>query len=464
MIRLTHGVTPDRRGQQFRISRQAGEDSAVSGLRFCFITTFYPPNNFGGDGVAIQRMARALVKRGHQVTVIHDLDAFKLMNTNGVTPASRADNDGVERIPLRSGFGALAPMITHQLGMPLINRRRILEILARGNFDVIMYNNISLVGGPRVLAYGSALKLYFAHEYWLVCPMHLLWRDDREPCVAQRCLRCTLIHRRPPQPYRWTGMLERNLRHVDTFIVPSDFSRRKHREFNFAHEIEVLPYFLPELDSDPTAVATRMHDRPYFLFVGRLERAKGAQDLIAAFRTYADADLLIAGAGNYRSELEALSIANPRIKFLGRVEEPNLRRYYRDAIAVLVPSLCYETFGLILIEAFRESTPVIARRRGPLPELIEQSGGGEVFSDQAELLAAMRRLQGDLEYRSRLGREGHCAYHERWSADVIIPRFLEIVRETARRRKRADIADAISDAQCSVAVEPVLSPAERHRG
>ena len=44
-------------------------------LRIAMFTTFYPPYSFGGDAIGIQRMARALVARGHAVTVIHDIDA-----------------------------------------------------------------------------------------------------------------------------------------------------------------------------------------------------------------------------------------------------------------------------------------------------------------------------------------------------------------------------------------------------
>ncbi len=414
-------------------------------LRCCFITTFYPPYNFGGDGIAIQRMARALVERGHHVTVIHDVDSFKILNFNHEPTASASIDDGVAIVGLRSRLGALAPIITHQLGRPLVNRRRILDVLERGNFDVIIYNNISLVGGPRVLAYGSALKLYLAHDHWLVCPMHVLWRDNREPCTGKRCMRCTLHHHRPPQLYRWTGTLERSLAHVDTFITASESSRRKHREFGFSREMEVLPYFPSELDSDPMQLAIRPHERPYFLFAGRLEEIKGAQDLIAAFRDYADADLLIAGAGGYRSRLEAACGDDTRVKFLGHLEEHDLRRYYRHALAVIAPSLCFETFGLVLVEAFKESTPVIARRRGSFPELIQQSNGGELFSDRAELLAAMRRIQDDAGYRKWLGLQGHRAYLQRWCADVVVPSFLEIVRKTAERREREDIISALSD-------------------
>ncbi len=415
----------------------------MRGLRFCFITTFYPPYNFGGDGIAIQRMARALVQRGHSATVVHDVDAYKVLNFGNEPDPSPFADDGVEVVALRSSLGALSPILTHQLGSPLANRGRILEVLERGHFDVIIYNNISLVGGPRVLAYGSALKLYLAHDHWLVCPMHVLWRDNREPCTGQHCMRCTFRHRRPPQLYRWTGMLERNLAHIDAFITGSEFSRSKHREFGFSREMEVLPYFPSETETDAIEAAGRPHQRPYFLFAGRLEEIKGAQDLISAFRQYADADLLIAGAGSQRPQLEAAVNNDARVKFLGQLEEQDLRRYYRHALAVIVPSLCFETFGLVLIEAFKESTPVIARRRGPFPELIEQSGGGELFSDHAELLASMQRIQGNPEYRNRLGSQGHDAYRKRWCADIVVPGLIEIIRKTAQRRGRDQIVAAL---------------------
>jgi glycosyltransferase involved in cell wall biosynthesis len=415
----------------------------VRGLRFCFITTFYPPYNFGGDGIAIQRLARALVEREHRVTVIYDVDAYNAMNRNCEPATPLCEDDGVEIVALRSRFGALTSIVTHQFGKPLANRRRILEVIACGNFDVITYHNISLVGGPGIMSYGSALKLYVAHDHWLVCPMHVLWRDNREPCTGKRCMRCALLHHRPPQLYRWTGMLERNLHHVDAFVAASEFSRNKHREFGFTREMEVLPNFLPDPGPAQAQSSVRPHQRPYFLFAGRLEKIKGAQDLISAFRDYADADLLIAGTGSYRADLEALSSNVASVKFLGHLHEQELRSYYCHALAVIVPSLCFESFPLVPIEAFRESTPVIARRLGPFPDVIEQSHGGELFSNQVELLAAMWRIQHDAEHRTRLGQAGYRAYLARWSASAVVPGFLEIVRKAAARRHRTEILDAL---------------------
>ena len=148
---------------------------------------------------------------------------------------------------------------------------------------MIWYHNVSLVGGPGLLAYGDGIKIYEAHEHWLVCPTHVLWRYDRELCDEKHCLDCTLAYRRPPQPWRYTGMLDRELDHIDAFIAKSEFSRDIHRKFGFARPMEVIPYFLPDASPSPLAPTSTRTRGPYFLFVGRLEKIKGVQDILPAF-------------------------------------------------------------------------------------------------------------------------------------------------------------------------------------
>jgi glycosyltransferase involved in cell wall biosynthesis len=409
-------------------------------LRFCFLTTFYPPYHFGGDAIGIQRFARGLVARGHEVTVVHDVDAH-VMLSNAQPAGAEPEADGVATIPLRSGAGALSSLLTQQLGRPVLNGRRIRRILDDGRFDVVNFHNISLVGGPGLLSYAEgSVRLYMAHEHWLVCPSHVLWRHGRELCTGRECLRCVLHYRRPPQAWRYTGYLERQLDNVDAFIAMSEFSRRKHQEFGFPRDMEVLPYFLPDDEPERTPRGAPPHPRPYFLFVGRLEKIKGLDDVIPLFRDYRGADLLVAGDGEYAATLRAQAAGMDRVRFLGRVPMDTLRSYYEHALALIVPSVCFETFGIILIEAFRHTTPVLARRLGPFPEIVEQAGGGELFETQAQLLDAMRRVQEDRAYRDRLARAGRRAFESYWSEQAVIPRYLDIVRRAAERRQRHDIA------------------------
>ena len=416
----------------------------MSGLRFCFLTTFYPPYNFGGDGIGIQRLARGLARSGHHVTVVHDLDAYKAL-APGEAPPGEPEPPGIEVVPLRSGLGIVSPLLTQQFGRPVANGRRIAELLGRGRFDVINFHNVSLIGGPGLFKYGAGIKLYMAHEHWLVCPTHVLWRYARELCTGKQCLRCQLVYRRPPQWWRATGLLERELVHVDSFIAMSEFSREKHREFGFPRDMEVLPYFLPDTtEDDPLSGEAPPQERPYFLFVGRLERIKGLQDVIPEFAGPGGTDLLIAGDGEFGAELRRQAGSSPRVRFLGRLAGPELARLYRHATALIVPSLCYETFGIILLEAFRQSTPVIARRLGPLPEITLAAQGGEVFSTREELVASMARLAGDRAYRDRLGRAGRRAFEERWCERVVVPKYLEIVRQAAKRKREGAVLERLT--------------------
>ena len=65
-------------------ARRTRRGGGVNGLRFCMVTTFYPPYSFGGDAIGVQRLSRALVRRGHDVTVVHDTDAFRVLHRGPV--------------------------------------------------------------------------------------------------------------------------------------------------------------------------------------------------------------------------------------------------------------------------------------------------------------------------------------------------------------------------------------------
>ncbi|HVS09993.1 MAG TPA: glycosyltransferase family 4 protein [Planctomycetota bacterium] len=412
-------------------------------LRFCHVTTFYPPYNFGGDGIGVQRLCRALVRAGHEVTLVHDADAYRALR-RAPPPPAEPEPEGLEVVRLESGAPRLASMLTQQTGRPVVHRRQLAALLGEREWDVINFHNVSLIGGPGILGLGRALKLYMAHEHWLVCPSHVLWRHDREPCTGRECLRCVLHFHRPPQAWRYTAAIQRAGRHVDRFIAMSEFSRAKHREFGFPFEMEVLPYFLPDPEpgAEPPVRAAggpRFHPRPYFLYVGRLERIKGLDDVIPLFRGFEEADLLVAGEGEHGARLRELAAGSPRVRFLGRLSDADLAQAYRGAEALIVPSAGFETFGIILIEAFRAGTPVIARRIGPFPEIVEQAGSGELFSTPDELAGAMRRLLRDPGLRERHARRGYQAWLERWTESAVLPRYLDIVARAAERKAAAEL-------------------------
>ena len=259
---------------------------------------------------------------------------------------------------LKSPFGPLSPLATHQTGRPLF-QPALKRLLESGGYDVIHFHNASLIGAA-AFEYGRAVKLYTMHEQWLVCPMHLLWKFGRKICDGRRCVWCCLHGRRPPQLWRATGFLRRRLRAIDRFLAPSRFARDIHAARGLELPITVLPYFLvglppPDGDDPPP------HPRPYFLFVGRLVPTKGLQTLLARFRKPGAADLLVAGEGDHEPALRAAAAGMPNVRFLGVQPYERLRALYRHAIALVVPSVCYEVFPMVILEAFAEGTPVVAR-------------------------------------------------------------------------------------------------------
>lgn len=403
-------------------------------LRFALVTTFYPPYHFGGDGQAVRHLAHALARRGHRVDVIHDIDAFRMLG-DGADPEPLGEPEGVRVHGLQSPLGSLSCLATQQLGRPLVHGRRIRRILREG-FDVIHFHNISLVGGPALLSYGAGIKLYTAHEHWLVCPTHVLWRHNREVCTGRECLRCVMRYRRPPQLWRSTSLLQRQSQHVDAFLTLSEFCAKKHAEFGFDRPLAVIPPFLPEADTASEASpATATRVPPYFLFVGRLEAIKGLQDVIPLFTGDGATEIWIAGSGSYESRLRQLAGAGRRVRFLGQQPADHLRQLYRDAIAVVVPSVAYEVFPTVVLEAFRESTPIVARRLGPFPEIVERSGGGLLFSTPDELHGSLSSLAADRRLRDNLGQAAGRAFKALWSEPVAIERYLDVIRDVARRRR-----------------------------
>ena len=116
---------------------------------------------------------------------------------------------------------------------------------------------------------------------------------------------------------------------------------------------------------------------------------------------------------------------------------------YRDALAVIVPTVGYETFGQAVIEAFSHGAPVIARRTGPLPELIQESRAGELFDQPSELREIVARLARLPELRRAYSERGRAAARDHFCEDVVLPRYLDLVRLGARRHGRAEVVAAL---------------------
>jgi glycosyltransferase involved in cell wall biosynthesis len=405
-------------------------------LNLLHLTTFYPPYSFGGDAVQLYRLAHALAENGHHVDVVHCVDAYHLLHP-GEPPVEFAEHTNVVRHELRSGYRWLSPLLTQQTGRMGLKRKSIAQVLRSRPYDVIHFHNISLLG-PEVLSiapeHGQAVKIYTTHEHWLICPTHVLWKFNRRPCEKPECLRCTFQSKRPPQIWRYTRLLERMARHVDQFVAPSRFTARMHAERGFPQPVAYLPNFIDRADSDWQDPAPRPQEAPYFLFVGRLERIKGLQTLIALWDRVPKYDMLVAGTGSYEPELRAMAAANPRIKFFGPLPQRELGALYYHALACIVPSITYETFGMTSVEAFARKTPTVVRDLGALPEVVQDSGGGFIYRTDEELLQALDRIAHSPQLRAELGQKGYDSFLQWWCREAHLKLYFDYLDRSAKKK------------------------------
>ena len=434
----------------------------MDALRFCLLTTFYPPWSFGGDALMVRALARALAARGDSVTVLCSAGAHRVLSRTRVAPPDH--ESGIELIALDDGAGALIGR--YLTGRPLGAEAPIREVLDRG-FDVIHFHNPSLLGAPRLLELGEGLKLYTTHEQWLLCPSHVLWRRGTpwrpggRVCENPPCLSCEITHGRPPQPWRRTSLLRRCLAELDALIAPSRTVARLHSRFEDVVPITVLPNFASpgprgvdparsgDRDGEPRPVtgsgATPTPDEPFFLYVGRLEPIKGVEDLIEAFRSRSER-LLVVGDGSAAGRLRRAARGLANVNFTGELPHSALAELYRKALALVVPTRGHESMPLVLPEAFSQGTPAIVRRFGMLEEIASDSGAALTYASPAELGAALDRLASDRRLRIALGEQARAAAAGPYSVEAHLRGYFSLIGRLAAGRGQPGLAGAAQSA------------------
>ena len=113
-------------------------------MRFCLLTTFFPPMHFGGDAIFLASLANLLVEAGHHVEVVHCADSYELLR-GAVQPSPFPLHKKVIVHTLRSPFKTLAPLSAHLAGRDWLYAGVLREILSSG-FDVTHWHNASLLG------------------------------------------------------------------------------------------------------------------------------------------------------------------------------------------------------------------------------------------------------------------------------------------------------------------------------
>jgi glycosyltransferase involved in cell wall biosynthesis len=178
---------------------------------------------------------------------------------------------------------------------------------------------------------------------------------------------------------------------------------------------------------------------PTFAFLGRLVSTKGVAVLLdAAHRlksTGASFLVKIIGEGPERNTLEARARAlglGERTAFLGALDEKQLEEALRDVVAVVMPSLGGEVFGLVAAEFMARGCAVIVSDLGALTEVVGEAGIQFPAGDSEALADHLRELIAHPERIAALGSQGRERVTQLFQVDTMIRKHLDVYRNSIR--------------------------------
>lgn len=146
---------------------------------------------------------------------------------------------------------------------------------------------------------------------------------------------------------------------------------------------------------DPTKFAFSDSHEDYLIFAGRINAQKGVKEAIEVAKQTNRRLLIIGLVAEENQEYFNQYVKphlNDKILFLGFMEQDQLIKYYQKATALLFPIQWEEPFGLTMIEAMACGVPVIALRRGSVPEVIVHGKTGFICDHVQDMVDAVNNI------------------------------------------------------------------------
>ncbi|MGY3528589.1 glycosyltransferase family 4 protein [Bradyrhizobium embrapense] len=364
----------------------------------------------GGEDVVFEAEVDLLRGAGHDVeTLTVSNEAINSLAARIATTLSIADNAEGKRA-MAEAIDRFRPDIVHV--------HNFFPLLSPAVFDVCRQQRV-----PAVVT---------LHNYRTICTGGMLLRDGRicHKCldrshlwgVAHRCYRGSL-----PGSLASAYMIAQHRRRGTwtrpgvRLIALTQFARTLFTQAGFdAGRIDVKPNFMADPGAPDPAIP-----RTGLLYVGRLSREKGVGVLLDAVAG-TGVPLRIVGEGPERAALEARAPANVRL--LGALSRSEVLREMASARALVVPSLWYEGFPMVVVEAFAQGTPVIASEIGGLAEVVTAGTTGALVppGDAAALGQRIAELLDAPARATVWGKAARAAYLERYAPDENL-RLLEAI-------------------------------------
>lgn len=415
-------------------------------MRLLIATDVFPPV-CGGSGWSTYELARGLRGRGHDVTIV--------LPRLGPAPAGSDVFDGFS--PLE--FRAWAPEIPFVRNY--FKNERLYRRLAKYLRRLIIERGIDLVhaqhrltGPPSVAAARAAgvPVVCTIRDYWPVC----YWSDlIHDPSAEELCPACT-----PSMMTRCIRPRGGRLWPLAAPLIPYMRAnlRSKHRALARAGAVVAVGSAIardlvarcPGLAADrvkviPNPVDVRgireeaaaqppPIDRPYAVYVGKLETNKGASKLVPAI-VAADLDLplVVVGDGAARSRIEAAGRrSGHEIRVLGWRPHTETLAWMRHAELLVFPSHGREALSRVLLEASALGCPIAAMETGGTSDIVVHGQTGLLSRSVDELGRHVAMLRRDAALRARLGAAARRRVERTFDTPVVVTQ-VEALYERLRR-------------------------------
>ena len=374
-------------------------------MRIALLADTYPPENRGGAGVVVERLAGAFVKAGHDVCVIATTSAA----------GSIRDQDGVRVRRLRSRYPERfrnTVAMANPMVLPGVGRE-----LADFGPEVVHAHNVHQHLSFASLSTAARLDvpvLYTAHDYLLFCCIKFICTGGPVD-FRQRWFNCAKCQRFRWNPARNVVIDHQMSRHVDHLFAISRTLQTALRANGFGGA-EVV-YNGVDLDwwgmGDGAAFRSShgLDGAPIALLAARVSREKGAEAALHALARSKCSDLRLVIAGEnprYEPKLrhlaDELGVGN-RLLLPGWMKPEALRDAYDAATVTLAPSTYPDPFNLTLIESMAAGRPPIASTIGAGPEIVKDGAWGYTVdpNDAPALADRIDLIVGNAEHARALG-------------------------------------------------------------
>ncbi|MDD3800321.1 MAG: glycosyltransferase family 4 protein [Novosphingobium sp.] len=421
-------------------------------MRILICSNAYPPRFVGGAELMAHEQAKALAHLGHDVRVFAgepDADRARHTRSDDLHEGIRVHRVALEPEDYSPEFlNFLHPLVDDHF-------RDVLDDFAP---DIVHCHNLLGLSAklPLLARLQGAKTICTLHDFWGFCLRNSAVRIDGRPCDNTTQFRTCLprIHdgRRLHVPMRLRkDFLDLALDQIDRFIVPSRFVAQRYARAGWSSEcLEVIPNGIDLDRFHPAGAPPHLAGPVRITYAGYFGAHKGVTTLLDAFATLpaplsdAPALLQLAGEGPerdaYAVRIEKLGLKG-RVRFLGKIAPGDMSDVYARSDIVVLPSIWDENQPVCLMEAMAAGLPVIASRKGGIPELVEHGVNGLLFAagDVADLGAQLAALVADADLRRRAGREGRRRVehlgHDR-QAHLLVALYAEIAAARPGRAPR----------------------------